>query len=148
MSERIRHMLSASVFVALRRGPEACLLRRTGTGWMDGFLSLPAGGLEANETVAAAAIRESKEEVGVRINIDDLEYAHTLHALTDGNDWVGHFFVVRSWFGTACLREPNKHSNLVWCPVQNLPDETIPYVRQALLCIEQGHAYSEFGWSK
>jgi 8-oxo-dGTP pyrophosphatase MutT (NUDIX family) len=147
MSLRIRHTLSASVFVALRRGLEVCLLRRKGTGWMDGSFSIVAGGLDASETIAAAAIRESQEEVGVRISLDRLDYAHTLHALTAGNDWVGHFFSVRTWSGTPRLCEPDKHSDLIWCSVQNLPDETIPYVRQALLCIERGQTYSEFGWS-
>lgn len=147
MRQRIRHTLSASVFVALRRGPEVCLLRRTGTGWMDGSFSVPAGGLDANETIAAAAIRESQEEVGVRISLDHLNHAHTLHALTAGSDWVGHFFSVTMWSGTPRLCEPDKHSDLIWCPVQDLPDETVPYVRQALLCIERGQPYSEFGWS-
>ena len=51
MNQRVRHKHSASVFVVLLRGAEICMLRRKGTGWMDGSLSVPAGGLDANETI-------------------------------------------------------------------------------------------------
>jgi 8-oxo-dGTP diphosphatase len=146
MRPRVRHQMSASVFVALMRGPDVCLLRRKGTGWLDGLFSLPAGGLDAGETIATAAIREAQEEVGVLIDVGNLRYAHTLHSLTDGQDWVGHFFVVTAWSGTPNLCEPEKHADLLWRSISELPVETVPYVRQALLCIEQGVPYSEFGW--
>ncbi|MBA8882055.1 NUDIX domain-containing protein [Phyllobacterium myrsinacearum] len=56
------------------------MLRRKGTGWMDGLFSIPAGGLEADEIIGAAAIREACEEVGVQIEPVDLQYVHTLHS--------------------------------------------------------------------
>lgn len=148
MGNRIRHKFSASVFVALLSGSEILLLRRKGTGWMDGAFSIPAGGLDAGETISEAAIREAREEVGVRIDPADLAYAHTLHSLTESRDWVGHFFTVMRWNGTPALQEPDKHSDLGWWPLRNLPQETIPYVRQALLCIDQRKPYSEFGWTR
>ena len=134
------------MFVALTRGSDICLLRRTGTGWMDGQFSLPAGGLEAGETIASAAIREAEEEVGVRIAPSSLRYVHALHSLTEGMDWMGHFFVATEWSGIPRLREPEKHRDLQWRTVRDLPHEMIPYVRQALLCIDQDILYSEFGW--
>ncbi len=75
---RPRYKHSASVFVALMRGAEVCLLRRKGTGWLDGSFSLPAGGLDAGETIASAASREMEEEIGVRVVPSRLRYAHTL----------------------------------------------------------------------
>lgn len=122
------------------------MLRRTGTGWMDGLFSIPAGGLEAGETIRMAAVREAREEVGVEIDPGDLAYAHTLHSMTEGNDWVGHFFTVTAWTGIPRVCEPDKHGDLVWCSVRSLPEETIPYVRQALMAIDAGETYSEFGW--
>lgn len=113
---------------------------------MDGSFSIPAGGLDADETIRAAAIREAREEVGVEIAPTSLIYAHTLHSLTEGSDWVGHFFTVREWSGTPALCEPDKHSELGWWPLGDLPLATIPYVHQALLCIDRGQPYSEYGW--
>ncbi len=139
-------MHSAAVFVVLMQGADICLLRRRGTGWMDGLVSLPAGGLEAGETIALAARREAKEEVGVEIALPSLRYAHALHSLTEGSDWMGHFFVATAWSGIPRLCEPEKHADLTWRCIRDLPDETIPYVRQALVCIDRGILYSEFGW--
>ncbi|WP_219762451.1 NUDIX hydrolase [Neoroseomonas alba] len=143
---RLRHMHSASVFVALMQGSEICLLRRKATGWLDGQFSLPAGGLDAGETIASAARREAEEEVGVWVAPSALHYAHTLHSQTDGSDWVGHFFVATEWSGIPRICETDKHCDLMWRAANALPDETIPYVRQALRCIAQGDRYSEYGW--
>lgn len=145
---RVRHMHSASVFVALMRDMEVCLLRRNGTGWLDGLFSLPAGGLDADETIAGAACREVLEEVGVQVVPASMRYAHALHSLTEGMDWVGHFFTATEWAGVPHLCEPDKHSDLTWCSIRDLPAELIPYVRQALICIEKGIPYSEFGWDE
>uniref|UniRef100_UPI00046ACCDC NUDIX domain-containing protein n=1 Tax=Brucella intermedia TaxID=94625 RepID=UPI00046ACCDC len=100
MSERIRYQMSASVFVMLIKEGEICMLRRKGTGWMDGSFSIPAGGLDAGETIRAAAAREAYEEVGVNIAPENLHYVHTLHSKTEGRTWLGHFFQATIWEGT------------------------------------------------
>ena len=122
------------------------MLKRKGTGWMDGSFSIPAGGLDADETIHAAAIREAYEEVGVQIAPSALDHVHTLHSRTAGQTWVGHFFKTATWQGTPLLREVDKHSDLQWRPFHALPSETIPYVRQALSCVAEGRSYSEYGW--
>jgi 8-oxo-dGTP diphosphatase len=148
VNEKKRHQLSASVFVMLVRDGKVCMLRRQGTGWMDGSFSIPAGGLDAGETVQAAAIREAHEEVDVRIAPDNLRYVHTLHSNTNGNTWLGHFFQTTRWDGTATLREPDKHADLQWRPIDDLPPDTIPYVRQAILAVAAQKPYSEYGWDE
>jgi 8-oxo-dGTP pyrophosphatase MutT (NUDIX family) len=122
------------------------MLKRKGTGWMDGSFSIPAGGLDAGETIAAAAIREAHEEVGVQISPDNLQYVHTLHCKTEGRTWVGHFFQAADWVGEPTLCEPDKHSDLQWQAINELPSETIPYVRQALEYVANQKPYSEHGW--
>jgi 8-oxo-dGTP diphosphatase len=146
VSERNRYQLSAAVFVMLMRGEEICMLRRKGTGWMDGAFSIPAGGLEAGETIGAAAVREAWEEAGVQIVPEDLQYVHTLHSKTGGSSWLGHFFQARVWQGTPALRELDKHGDLQWRQIDALPSETIPYVRQAILAVAAQKPYSEYGW--
>jgi len=146
VSHKSRYQLSASVFVLLVKEGEVCMLRRKGTGWMDGSFSIPAGGLEAGETLADAAIREAREEVGVRIAPENLRYVHTLHSKTEGTAWVGHFFEAQVWAGTPVLCEPDKHGDLQWRHVDALPAETIPYVRQAIQASAVQKPYSEYGW--
>lgn len=147
MPEKVRHQLSAAVFILLVRDGAICMLRRQGTGWMDGSFSIPAGGLEAGETLAAAAIREAHEEIGVRIAPEHLRHVHTLHSKTGTQTWLGHFFLAQSWTGTPALRELDKHADLQWRPIDALPADTIPYVRQAILCVAAQTPYSEYGWA-
>ncbi len=147
MNERVRFQLSSAVFVILARGPEICMLQRKATGWMDGSFSIPAGGLDTGETIRAAAVREAFEEIGVVVAPEDLKPVHTLHSLTAGNQWLGHFFCANEWIGTPAICEPDKHADLEWRSLNNLPENTIPYVRQALLCTARGELYSEYGWN-
>ncbi len=146
MPKRVRHQLSVAVFVALMRSEAVCLLRRVGTGWMDGYFSLPAGTLEADETIRSAAAREAKEEIGIDLDPADLRHSHVLHSLTEGNDWAGHFFVAAKWSGEPRICEPDKHGELRWFALDQLPADIIPYVRQALIAISRDEPYSEFGW--
>lgn len=146
LNERVRFQLSSAVFIILTRGREICMLRRKTTGWMDGSFSIPAGGLEAGETIRLAAAREAYEEIGITIVPETLQPVHTLHSLTAGNQWLGHFFRAEEWIGTPTLCEPDKHADLEWRTLDNLPETTIPYVRQALLCSARGELYSEYGW--
>lgn len=113
---------------------------------MDGSFSIPAGGLDAGETIGAAAIREAYEEVGVKIAPENLHYVHTLHSKTDDRTWLGHFFQATNWEGSPTLRELDKHSDLQWRAINALPAQTIPYVRQALLAVATRKPYSEYGW--
>jgi 8-oxo-dGTP diphosphatase len=146
VSHRERYKLDASVFVLLTRDDTICFLQRTGTGWRDGSYSVPAGALEAGETLLTAAIREAREEVGVIVQADDLRLVHTMHCRTGGNEWLGHFFVTDTWTGEPVLLEPDKHGNLTWATPLEAPGPLLPYVRQALEAISHDQSYSEFGW--
>ena len=143
---RERYHLSIALFVLLLRGDDLLMLRRSQTGWMDGNYSLPAGGLELGETLAAAAARELREETGVEAAADDMQLAHTMHVWTEDRSWLGHYFICRQWQGTPFLAEPEKHSEMGWQRLAALPEQTIPYVRQALEAINVGQHYSEYGW--
>lgn len=143
---RERYHLSIALFVLLLRGNDLLMLRRSQTGWMDGHYSLPAGGLELGETLAAAAARELREETGVEAAADDMQLAHTMHVWTEDRSWLGHYFICRQWRCTPFLAEPEKHSEMGWQNLAALPEQTIPYVRQALEAIKAGQLYSEYGW--
>jgi 8-oxo-dGTP diphosphatase len=146
MGKRERFKLDCSVFVLLSRDEQFCFLQRTGTGWKDGFYSVPAGALESGETLVNAAIREAGEEVGVILQPDQVRLVHTMHCRTEGNEWLGQFFVAETWKGEASLLEPDKHSNLTWAFVTQPPSPLLPYVQQALEAIMHNQRYSEFGW--
>jgi len=148
VTSRTRFLSSSTVFVILRDRDRIFVLRRHGTGWMDGHFSLPAGGVEDGETLVQAAVREAREEVGVTVDPANLRLVHVLHARTHGDTWTGHFFETTRWQGTPTVHEPEKHDQPCWVGVDALPRPTVPYVRGALEAMHEGRTYSEYGWSE
>lgn len=145
---RARHRLVPAVYVLLERDGRVLLMRRLGTGFQDGKLSTIAGHLEVDEGIAACAVRETEEEAGVGLWAAHLEVVTTMHRRTGepGHERVDFFVVARRWRGEPMNREPAKCSELVWAPIDDLPGDTIPYVRQAIGCWRSGVHFSSWGW--
>ena len=74
----------------------------------------------------------------------DLELVHTLHCLTNGEEWMGVFFIAHTWNGEPIVNEPNKRSEVKWSDVTILPDNIIPYVKQAIESYMNKSIYSEY----
>lgn len=133
-------------FVLLRKGDELAFVLRKSTGWMDGFYGLPSGKVERGESYTTGAIREAKEEVGVKIRPEHLRHALTLHRHGENFDWVDVIFEVDEWEGEVVNAEPDVHSEVAWLNTNSLPDNVIPPIRYALEQIQLGNTYAEYGW--
>ena len=140
-----RFTAAVAVHVLFLRDGRVLMLRRTNTGYADGLLSVPAGHLDGGETVVAAAMREVYEEVGVDLRPDEIEVAGVMHRL-EGEERIDFFLAVRAWRGEFENREPEKCSELVWAPLDGLPDDTVPYVRAAIEAYRSGEWFSSYGW--
>lgn len=111
---------------------------------MDGYLSLPAGRVEAGETYKAAAIREAQEEAGVTIDPEQVDHVFTLFRVSqDAGDWTDVYFEVTSWEGEPHNAVPDEHSELVWLRAADLPDDVLPYQRYAIWHILAGETYGQ-----
>jgi len=127
------------------------LLRRFNTGYEDGNYSVPAGHLDGDESVRMAAQREALEEIGVHIDLKDIEFAIVMHrksedVLPRASERVDFFVHIQTWEGEPFNAEPEKCDELRWCDVDSTPENTIPYVRQAIQNFRDGIRYIEFGW--
>jgi 8-oxo-dGTP pyrophosphatase MutT (NUDIX family) len=141
-----RHKLTGDVhLLLLDQDGKALFGRRQNTGFEDGAYHLPAGHLEAGESVIQAVIREAKEEIGVTIASEHVAFAHIMHS-SSGGGRAAFFFTVRQWDGVPENCEPEKCSELAWFPLDALPDHLIGYCRAAIDYIAAGVPFSVYGW--
>ena len=143
----MRAKFPATVHLLLFRGDEILLLRRLHTGYRDGEYSVPAGHLDGDETVIAAARREAREEIGVEIDQDALVFSSVMHR-HEGDERVDFFLLVKSWEGEPFNAEPEKCDDLRWFPLKGLPGNMVPYVRRAIRDHLEGVRFDEFGWEE
>lgn len=141
-----RFKVVPSVYLLLVRDGKILLLRRCNTGYYDGYYGLPAGHVEAGETLSEGIMREAREEPGVGVLKEDLRLAHVLYRMSDipvPHERADFFFTVEKWEGEPQNTEPHKCDHLEWFPLRELPDNMVPEVRQAIEQFQLGKSYSE-----
>lgn len=146
LSSKKRFKLIPTVYLILMKENKILLARRYNTGFHDGEYSFPAGHLDGGETLTQALVREAREEIGVGLDLGNLELAHVMHRKEPTEERVNFFFVAQRWLGEPKIMEPNKCDDLSWHGVNQLPENVIPYIKKAISCLQRGIFYSEFGW--
>ena len=146
MAVKERFKLSPSVYALFIKEQKILLLRRFQTGFEDGKYGLVAGHADGGETMKNAMVREAFEEAGVKLKTDNLELVLTMHRWHGDHERIDLFFVAKDWKGEIKNMEPNKCDDLSWFPLDNLPSNTILYIRSAIDCYLNGQKYIEFGW--
>jgi 8-oxo-dGTP diphosphatase len=139
MAERYR--IIPAVFIIVHdeaNGDQRVLLqRRAGTGYRDGWYDAPSGHYEeADGLPQIAAARELEEETGLIAKPEDLEL---FHIVTNEHETPGKpywYLVFRIPFakchGSFAIQEPEKCDDMGMFPVDALPENVVPHVRNAL----------------
>ena len=140
---KVRQKRIVAVHAFLVKNGKVLLLKRKNTGFGDGEYSVPAGHVEPGESVVEAITREVNEEVGVRLSSDLFEPGHVMDRIEE-DERIDLFFVVERWKGVVTNAEPEKCAEVLWVRPNRLPDNTIPYIRQALAFWQQGKFFSIF----
>lgn len=135
-----------AVHLFLVKEEKVLLARRCNTGYEDGNFSVPAGHVEKNETCLAAMARETREEIDVEVDEQDLHMTHVMHRKSNGEYRVDFFFECIQWKGEPKINELDKCDKLDWVSTNKLPNNVIPYIRQAVEKAGAGIKYSEFGF--
>lgn len=135
--------LKCAVYLIPRKGNQVLLSLRQNTGYMDGHYSLVAGHIDGNETLEEAMAREAKEEAGVVIKPADLKFVYLMHRLKDAPDdeYIDVFYEVSNWEGEITNKEPEKCGGLDWFDVNDLPSNTLDYVRHIIQVYPTGENY-------
>lgn len=146
-----RFRLVVALYGVLRDADWVLLLRRAGSGYRDGQLSLPAGHLDGNEDVVAGLVRELREELTIDADRDSCRLVLVMHRppeSSDDHEYLDLFFTVGAWAGTPAIGEPDKCGELVWAGIRTPPADTVDYVRAALGEIVEGkRTLLPYGWS-
>lgn len=136
--------IPVGVHVLVERDGCILLMRRARTGFFDGLYSLPGGHVEPGESLRQTAVREMREETGLRIDPGALANVGVVHRLSDTNR-IDFFLRATAWSGEPEIREPDKCDALGWFDRDSLPIETVAYVREALRA-GPGPWMLELGW--
>lgn len=127
-----RYLIAPSVNVFILKGSKVLLGRRANTGYMDGYLCPPGGHVEAGERPTDAALRELKEEIGITVDPDHLEFLCVAPRNSAATPYVAYEFVIRDRDYNYQNTEPEKCSELVWADLNDLPEEVIEDFRQII----------------
>jgi ADP-ribose pyrophosphatase YjhB (NUDIX family) len=142
-----RFKMIAFVSLILRRGSEVLLIRRFNTGSEDGMYSCAGGGVDENEPVTQALVREAHEELGINIKKENLKVVHIVHRKnTKGVETIGFVIEACKWEGEPCNMEPHKCDDLQWFDINKLPDNCHPAFKHVVSMLEQQKFFSEMGW--
>jgi ADP-ribose pyrophosphatase YjhB (NUDIX family) len=111
------------------------------------MLGIPGGHLEEDETARQAAVREIKEELGLKISPDRLVFYATGSVRTTHEYIYQEFFVNLTDSEQPTNAEPEKCSELVWCDPKNLPDDVQDTFKLFInKCYSGGDHYIEIGY--
>ncbi len=143
--------VTPGVSIILLKDQHVFLLRRSPGLSGGGCYTLPGGHVDGNETMRQAGAREVYEEVGVRVNPQDLQFVHVMHHLIPerNRELVIFFFAATTWQGEPYNKEPEKHTEASWFSCTNLPNP-LGFngfnVAEALNWYYTKSFYSELGW--
>ncbi len=135
----------SAVHLFFVRDNKILLSRRFNTGYEDGKYGVPAGHIDGNEKATDAAKREACEETGVIIDPCYLKIVHVMHRKST-EERIDFFFEIDEWLGKPKNMETDKCDELKWFLMNELPLNTIPYIKTAIENYRKGINFSEFGW--
>ncbi len=137
--ERLK--LKIAVYIILIKDGKILLGRRFNTGWQDGNYGLPSGHLEPEESMMEALLRETREETGIQLKLEDVQFVHVMHRKSI---YIDFFFVSKDWMGDPQLMEKDKCDDMQWFSLDDLPENIVPSVKFAIENYTKGITFSEF----
>ncbi len=147
MSLRQNFPYIGAIYLLMMRDEKILLLQRANTSYYDGRYSLPAWHMDGHELPTEAMIREAYEELGITIRPEWFGEPLTLFRMAMQNNGNGErfefFFPLTQWEWDIVNNEPDKCSDLRRFPLDALPDETIPYIREVIEAQQSGKKFLE-----
>lgn len=143
----MRYQSFACAFILIMRGSgnerEVLLHLRQNSGYMDEKWDASASGhLEPGESLQDCAVRETMEEIGIRLKPTDLHFVLLNHNYDE--NYIRAFFVAElPKDQTPKVCEPYKSGGLLWAKLGDLPENIVPFIPKVLECIKQQIHYDD-----
>lgn len=100
--------------------------RRDGTTYMNGRWGLPGGRVERGEALVDAAVRETREEVGLKVETASLTALGVSRFDIGDMQGTDFLFLTRKWAGEPSPLD--KTSEVGWFAPDALPDDCLPWL--------------------
>lgn len=145
----MRHKTLSAVFVLIMQKNKILLQKRQNTGYADGKYDLAASGhVEKNESLKEAVIRETYEEIGIKVLKKNIDFVTMIHKndTSYNNVYYNLYFIVKNFEGIPTIKEPYKCSELKWFDLKSLPLNLIGDRKLAIRNYLSDEYYSEIGW--
>ena len=120
------------VHVLLWRAGGVFLLRRSATGFLDGYFVLPGGHQHSNESVRDAAAREVREETGATVAPDDLRPVAVMAYRHGDARGLNVVFETTEFSGEPTVGEPGLFDVCLWADPDQLPSPHPSWLNDAL----------------
>lgn len=147
----MKYRTLSAIFVIIIKENKVLLQKRRNTGYEDGKYDLAASGhVEKNESLKESVIRESMEEIGIKVQKENIDFVTLIHKNDEkyGNVYYNFYFIVRDFKGVPKINEPEKCSELRWFNINELPKTLIEDRKIALSNYLHKNSYTEIGWNK
>jgi ADP-ribose pyrophosphatase YjhB (NUDIX family) len=136
-----------SVLAFLIKNHKILLLLRKNTGRLDGFYVVPSSVVEAGESLRKALIRALDAQIGIQVEATDIALMHVHSWKSEFDEESAHIcFLIQGWQGEPYNKQQEKHAELQWFDLENLPANLAPRARQNITMHQQNILYSESGW--
>ncbi len=120
--------IACGAFILNHKNELLLTKRSNSCGSYEGEWSVPGGKNEFGEKLEETTIRETKEEVGVDVEVIRL-LDHFNYIPNDGEHWVYFNFICKIIGGELKIMEPDKIDEIRWFPLTELPEDTTSYTR-------------------
>lgn len=126
------HQVVPTANILVINNDRILMTRRANTGYMDGWLCPPGGHIEKGEAPLAAALRETREELGVAVDQKDMEFLCVAPRNTTPIEYVAYVFAIFDKNYDYTNAEPDKCSGLEWVDPNKLPKDVVDDFRQII----------------
>jgi ADP-ribose pyrophosphatase YjhB (NUDIX family) len=69
-----------------------------------------------------------------------------MHRIDEQDESMYVFFLAEKWEGEIENKEPNRCEELIWATIEELPENIVPYVKDAIESYTKQIHFSEYKW--